>query len=313
MFRSLLVPLDGSAFSEHALPFALGIAQRAGAAVQLLHVHVPLVQITGISALDSGPDEKVKEQEWAYLDRTVSRWQAAAPEVRMSSDLLEGFAPDVLREQMSGKTDLVVMTTHGRGPLSRFWLGSVADALMRTTSVPLLLLRPSEQLPAIALAPPFQHMMIPLDGSELAEQVLEPALQLGRLTEARYTLLRVVKPVVMLDPNLGWPATAGTSDTLTRQVFDEAQAYLDRIAGRLRKQGLSVQAHAVLESHPAEAILQETREADVIALATHGSGGLRRLFLGSVADKVLRGGTTPMLVCRPQHEIIEAAAGSQTR
>ena len=66
MCRSLLVPLDGSPFSEHALPFALGIANRAGAAVQLVHVHVPLVYATGIDVLDQGADERVKEQEWAY-------------------------------------------------------------------------------------------------------------------------------------------------------------------------------------------------------------------------------------------------------
>jgi nucleotide-binding universal stress UspA family protein len=302
MFRSLLVPLDGSPFSEHALPFALGIAKRADAAVQLIHVHVPLVYVTGISALDSGADERVKEREWVYLDRMLDRWQAAAPQVRLSNALLEGFAPDVLREQMSGKADLVVMATHGRGPASRFWLGSVADALVRTATVPLLLLRPGEKPAPVALAPPFRHMMIPLDGSELAEQVLEPALQFGRLMEASYTLLRVVKPVVMLDPNLGWPAMSSSIEMLTQQALDDAQGYLDRIAKRLSEQGLNVQTRTVLHEHPAEAILQESREADVIGLATHGRSGLPRLLLGSVADKVLRGGTIPMLVCRPRIE-----------
>jgi nucleotide-binding universal stress UspA family protein len=147
---------------------------------------------------------------------------------------------------MSGKTDLVVMATHGLGPLSRFWLGSVADALVRTAIVPLLLLRLSEQPPSVAIAPPFRHVMIPLDGSDLAEQALEPALQLGRLMEADYTLLRVVKPVVTLDPHLEWPALTGTNETMTRQAIDEAQAYLDRIAERLRGQGLTVKPRPCL-------------------------------------------------------------------
>jgi nucleotide-binding universal stress UspA family protein len=295
MFRSLLVPLDGSPFGEHALPFAVGIAKRAGATVQLLHVHVPLVYATGISILDSGADEQAKDEEWAYLDRMVRRWTIAAPEVRISTALLEGFPPDVLREQMS-KADLVLMATHGRGPASRFWLGSVADALVRTAAVPLLLLRPSEQPPPVTIASPFRHLMIPLDGSDLAEQVLEPTMQLGRLMGASYTLLRVVKP------DLGWPAMTFLNETQTRRALDEAQTYLHRIAERLRGEGLTVQTHAVLHTHPAEAILEETHEqgADLLALATHGRGGLRRLLLGSVADKVLRGGTTPMLVCRPQ-------------
>jgi nucleotide-binding universal stress UspA family protein len=302
MFHSLLVPLDGSPFSEHALPFALGIAKRAGAAVQLVHVHVPLVHITGIDVLDSSADERVKEQEWAYLDRMVRRWQAAAPEVRLSSALLEGFAPDVLREQMNGPADLVVMATHGRGPASRFWLGSVADALVRTATVPVLLLRPGEQPPPVAPAHPFRHMMISLDGSELAEQALEPALQLGRLMECSYTLLRAVHPVLMVDPNFGWPAMTGTNELLTGQAMNEAEAYLDRIAKRLGELGLNVRTRIVLHTSPADAILEEAGEADVIGLATHGRGGFRRLLLGSVADKVLRGGTTPMLVCRPRIE-----------
>jgi nucleotide-binding universal stress UspA family protein len=195
-----------------------------------------------------------------------------------------------------------VMTTNAHGPMSRFWLGSVTDALVRTASVPLLLLHPSEKPPAVGLAPPFQHMMILLDGSELAEQVLEPALRLGRLTDARYTLLRVVKPIATFSSNLGWPSMSETGDELTRKARDEAQAYLDGVAQRLRGQGLSVETRTVIDGHPVEAILEQTREADVIGLATRGHGGIRRLLLGSVADKVLRGSTTPMLVCRPQAE-----------
>ncbi len=149
MYRSLLVPLAGSSFGEHALPFAVGIARRANAAVQLLHVHTPLVHATGIAILDSGSDERAKDQEWTYLDKMVRRWTIVAPEVRMSTVLLEGFPPEVLREQMIGETDLVVMATHGRGPASRFWMGSVADALVRTAAVPLLLLRLASNRPRL--------------------------------------------------------------------------------------------------------------------------------------------------------------------
>ena len=304
MFRSLLVPLDGSSFSENALPCALNIAKRSGAAVQLLHVHVPLLYTTGASAVDSGGDESVWKQERAYLDQTIARWQVAAPGVRMSSAVLEGLVPDALREQMSGKAELMVLTTHGRGPASRFWLGSAADDLVQTATVPMLVLRPSEQPPPLTISPPFHHMMITLDGSDLAEQAFGPALQLGRLMQTRYTLLRVVKPVVSLDPTTGWSATNDMNEPQARQQLDEAQAYLDRIAERLRGQGLTVQTRLTLHTRPADAILEETAKqgVDVIALATHGRGGLQRLLLGSVADEVLRGGTTPLLICRPQIE-----------
>lgn len=301
MIRSLLVPLDGSVFSEYALPFALGIAKRACAAVQLLQVHVPLDDYSVLPAPHSDPEERIKEQEWAYLDHIMHRWQLRVPDVKMSTLLLEGLPSEVLLEE-TRKADLVVMSTHGRGPASRFWLGSLADALVRAVAVPLMLLRPDEQPSSDALASPFHHLMIPLDGSDLAEQALKPALQLGRLMEAKYTLLRVVKPVIMLDPNPGWPAMTDLNEKMTRQTLDEAQGYLDRIAALLRGQGLTVQTRTVLHTHPAEAILQEAKEqrADLLSLATHGRGGIRRLLLGSVADKVLRGSSIPMLVCRPR-------------
>ena len=87
------------------------------------------------------------------------------------------------------------MTTHGRGPLTRFWLGSVADELVRRASVPLLLVRPHEGVPDLAQEPILQHLLIPLDGSELAEQVLEPAVALGTLMAADYSLLRIYGPL----------------------------------------------------------------------------------------------------------------------
>ena len=110
----------------------------------------PVVGATGFVVLDGPADEQIKEQEWGYLDRMVHRCETTVPEARVNSALLEGFPPDVLREQMSGEVDLVVMTTHGRGPASRFWLDSVADALVRSATIPLLLLRPCEQPPPSA-------------------------------------------------------------------------------------------------------------------------------------------------------------------
>jgi nucleotide-binding universal stress UspA family protein len=305
MLQSILVPLDGSLFSEHALPLALSIARRARASVQLVHVHVPVMHVTGISVLDSGADEKVKEQEWTYLDDASCRWAATAPDVPIRTVLQGGYTPDALREQVAeGKADLIVMTTHGRGRLSHLWLGSVTDALVRTCSVPLLVVRPIEKPPEVAIAPPFRQIMIALDGSPLAEQALKPALDLGRLMDSHFTLLRVVKPAVMMGYARDWPGEVKIDEHLTRQLAEDARNYLEAIAGRLREQGLAVQTHVTLEGQPALAILEESRlqKADLLSLATHGRSGLKRLLLGSVADKVLRSATLPVLLYRPPAE-----------
>jgi nucleotide-binding universal stress UspA family protein len=180
------------------------------------------------------------------------------------------------------------MTTHGRGPVSRFFLGSVADELLRRSPVPLLLTRSHERAPALIPEPVLRNVLIPLDGSALAEQVLGPALDLARLMASRCTLLRVVE---------AGPPPHGR----TEQAVAEAGAYLEHLAGWVREPALPVEARVVVAPHAAAAIIQEAQAqgSDLIALATHGRGGVRRMLLGSVADKVIRATTTPVLVYRP--------------
>jgi nucleotide-binding universal stress UspA family protein len=147
----------------------------------------------------------------------------------------------------------------------------------------------------------FQHVLIPLDGSTLAEGVLEPAVALGKLMQAEYTLLQTIEV-----PILGYaPAAqvAGLDDQILEQWRVEAQAYLDQVAEHMRAQGLAVRV-SVMVGQAAPAILDYARDhvVDVIAMATHGRGGAARMLLGSVADKVVRGAGAPVLLYRPPAE-----------
>jgi nucleotide-binding universal stress UspA family protein len=301
MYRSILVPLDGSAFGEQALLVAIHLARRSGASLHLVLVHTAFVHVESGLIYDDRVNRLLREQEQGYLEAVVKRWQAASP-VPVTWTLREGLVADGIFEQVAASSaDLIVMTTHGRGPLSRFWLGSVADNLVRRASIPVLLLRPQETAPDQAQELIFRHVLIPLDGSALAEQVLEPAVTLGQLLGADLTLLRIVKPVlfaghdptVLRDPAVGQPAT--------EQLEAEARAYLAGVAERLRAQALPVQTRVIVNTQPAAAILEQSLEplGGIIALETHGRGGLTRALLGSVADKVVRGTTIPVLVCRP--------------
>ncbi len=295
MYRSLMVPLDGSPFAEHALPFAASIARRTGAALQIVQAHVPVASLYSGSELvaDLTLDSTIRENETAYLDGVAKRLTEAVP-VRVSRTLVDGMVADALHEQaLAAAADLVVMATHGRGPFSRFWLGSVADALVRRLPMPILLVRPRDETPNLAAEIPVRRVLIPLDGSDLAEQILRPATELGSLTQAEYTLLRVVEPFLPPPHQLPGP--------LFDQLAREAQTYLDGVAGRLREQSLRVETRVVINRFAAAAILEEARvhTADLIALGTHGRGGLARLLLGSVADKVIRGAVTPVFVYRP--------------
>jgi nucleotide-binding universal stress UspA family protein len=303
MYRSLLVPLDGSAFGEQALPFALSIARRAGAAVQLVHVHVPLapLYVESVPTFDPTLDATARDQESTYLETLVKRL-AKSTSVPVTGKLLEGPVADAIHEYALGQgTDLVVLTTHGRGRVSRFWLGSVTDELVRRLPMPLLLVHPQETAPDLATEPVLKHVVIPLDGSEFAEQILTPATALGGLMQAEYTLLRVVQPMMLVGYD---PSGFGLGSIPTpplEQTQREAALYLDRVAERLRGQSLRVQTRVLTHAQPAVAILEAARAQNLglIALETHGHRGLTRMLLGSVADKVVRGAVTPVLIHRP--------------
>jgi nucleotide-binding universal stress UspA family protein len=151
-------------------------------------------------------------------------------------------------------------------------------------------------------------VLIPLDGSPLAEQAVEPAVALGGLTQADFTLVQAVEPEVLIGDDLGGfgTVTAGLADL--EQMEEQARGYLEGVARRLRARSLRVRTSVVTGKHPVAAILQGAREhgADLIALATHGYGGVTRLLLGSVADKVVRGAPTPVLVFRPAGPVQES-------
>jgi nucleotide-binding universal stress UspA family protein len=301
MFRSILVPLDGSTFGEHALPFALSIARRAGARLELVHVHEPLtIPDLPLPVLET-EDREARQRACDYLDDAVRRLSALSPgEVIRSLRL--GPAADRLCEFVAEEgIDLVVMATHGRGPLSRFWLGSVADELVRRMPAPLLLVRPQEGPPDLASEPVLRRILIPLDGSPFAEQILEPAVALGALLQADYRLLRVVPPVLIGGFDTPGARRTGTGGSIAELLETEARTYLKGVGERLQGQLSTVQMRVTLAWPPAVTILDDaqTHSIDLIALATHGRSGLARLLLGSVADKVLRGASVPVLLQRP--------------
>ncbi len=312
MYRTILVPVDGSPFGEAALPLALSLARRAGAMLQLVHVMLPMGTIYSEAPLyiDSNLEKELFEHErarhHAYLEKLAKKLGAMASVV-VKTTLLTGDIPAMLRNHAAEvKANLVVMTTHARGPLGRFWLGSVTDELIRKLTVPVLLVRPGEEVTAFEPEPAPRHVLIPLDGEPLAEQIIERAVEVGQLLEADYTLMRVIKPVLPMvytveGASMTQMARSLIEETgkIQEQIRQEAEAYLEKVARGMRDRGLKVDVAVEVEDKPALAILNLARTTDMVALCTHGRAGLTRMFLGSVADKVIRGGHVPVLVYRP--------------
>jgi nucleotide-binding universal stress UspA family protein len=304
MLDQILVTLDGSDFGQHALPFTKAIAEKTGAAVSISHVScceppTDLLQNTpfqyeGVSM--AAYEEKHAEQQRAYLAEQEEAMQADLPGNRISSALLEGYVTEALeRHAREIDAKLIVMTTHGRTGVSRAWLGSVADSLVRHSRFPLLVVRPLEDGKTFPSAR-FQHFLVPLDGSQTGEKILVPTVDLAKAMGARLTLLNVVSPHITVGARVS-PLPSGHLE----ERLEKSEAYLAGVVDRLRGEGLD--ASPKIESHfaPARAILKtaEAEGVDLIAIATHGYTGVKRAVLGSVTDKVLRAAKWPLLLERP--------------
>ncbi|HUE77566.1 MAG TPA: universal stress protein [Longimicrobiales bacterium] len=297
MSNAILVPVDGSSFAEHALPYALGIARRTAATlhVGLVHVryHLASPSYPLVAELEA-QDAAELERDRVYLDELVERLRPSG--VRVRPMLLHGqVVPSLTGFIEEHGIGLVVMTTHGRGGLQRAWLGSTADGLLRNVDIPLLLVRPSDGTREIGAGSDhvFRHVLAALDGGDTAEAALREAVELGVVGRAAVTLAHVVQPALTAFAPYVEP---GAADLEIRDLRLKR-----RLASLSREEWLwdrRIEVELELDYFPAQSLLEmaERRDADLIVLGTHGRGGLSRMILGSVADKVIRGTSRPVLV-----------------
>jgi nucleotide-binding universal stress UspA family protein len=302
VFNRVLVPLDRSSLAEQALGQAAAIARASHGGIDIVLVHEPL-QFAGYR--DGTLNDDMVEGERAYLESVAAELRSGAS-VPATHVVVRGAPAEMIcaRARETGAT-LVVMTSHGRTGVSRAWLGSVADAVVRCASIPVLMLRPIQKAgDRLAARHLFRRILVPLDGSRLGSDALEPAASLAQCSEAVVVLLRVVQPVPLITPfdvnqPFVYPPPIPDAEA-TEQVLHEVTRQLEEVARELRERsGVKVEAHVVVGGRVADDIIDFARghEIDVIAMSTRGRGA-SRLLLGSIADKLLRASALPMLLRR---------------
>lgn len=296
MYKEILVPLDGSAFAEAALPLAMALSKKTKANIHLVTVVEPLPAF----AYEEW-ESAAKEWSEEYIENVADRVRAGT-DAEVTTGTHTGHVVETLMaEAATRKADIVVMATHGRGTLSRAWLGSVADGFMREAQIPVLFVRPEEgEAPPTEAADDFETIFVPLDGSSLSESALEHAAEFGELFGSAYHLTRVVAyPVDIASPYL--PTTVQLNQEILSEAKESAAEYLEAQADRMRRRGLRVTTSVAVDAQAGNGILLEADAVgcDLIAMATHGRKGVGRLVLGSAADKVLRGTHVPLLLYRP--------------
>jgi nucleotide-binding universal stress UspA family protein len=270
--QNLLIPLDGSYLAEEALQLAQPLTAKVAGQVRLLSVD-PDRRRAGTVLAHNGHDLET------YLSATVQ--QLGRVGVRAEFDIASGNVAETISTHAANQNmDLIVISTHGRSGVQRFLLGSVAGALMQQSPVPLLITRPGGMKATAAQGPvAFRRLMVTLDGSEAAENILPYITPLASAFDSEIILLSVPDGVDNEDKN------------------QYIKNYLEGMAASFTGEGLRAQP-VITGFELAQTIVEYgiTHKVDLIMMATHGRGGMERFMLGSVADRVVRQATCPVFL-----------------
>ena len=293
-YRKILLPLDGSPLAANVLEHINWLA-RPGAASLIL-----------VSAIDTWR-YAIPSQEFVMHDLVAGvrtgtaqyleevRQQFAQKGYQVTTQLVDGEPAQVILDVASEQgADLIAMSTHGRSGLARWTLGSVAERVLHGASVPIFLVRSSTKLVNHKL----QKILVPLDGSTVAEAALAQAEALARTNNAQILLLQVIQRLDERSQSLLF-RNAATAKEIFAEWRAGAESYLELIVDRLARAGVTAD-YRVTVDNPDQAICILTKgdNIDLVVMGTHGRSGVGRWVYGSVANQVLRGAHSPLLLVR---------------
>ena len=305
-FKKILVPLDGSPTAEAVIPYASKLARDFNSSITLLHV---------ASHKEEGPvntgfgfdDEVLIDPEVLIAERVREVACKLRGEGLTVKSIVAYGSPSERIVGFSQKNhyDLIAMSTRGLSGITRWVSGSIANRVLHSTRKPLLLVKPTSSNGTMKEKGRFWKILVPLDGSELAETVLPVVETLSVHMGCEVTLVRVVSSVSMAakvrEMVAAIPHNYSTAlDNIEKHRREIAGDYLNALKWELSIRGLTPEV-VVAEGDPAAKIidLSQDMEWPLIVMATHGRTGISRYVLGSVADRVLMGCSNPLLLMRP--------------
>ena len=300
MYTRLLVPLDGSKTAEKVLPYTRFIATKLKLPVELLEA-IDVVEIAKhlapekVHLLDRLVENRTKSSE-RYLKEVAG----TLPGANVKCTIEKGIAADVIIENSAAdKSTLVSLATHGRSGIERWLLGSVAEKVLRGAPNPMLLIRATDEAKTEGEAN-LRSVIVPLDGSELAEQVLPTVAEWAKELRLEIILFRTYTiPLSVLtdEPEGGY---GDADEQLINAMQDEAVAYLQKKTEALKKLEADKVDYNVKYGLAADEIISLGRKTpdSLIAMCTHGHSGVKRWVLGSVTETVVRHSNEPVLVIR---------------
>jgi nucleotide-binding universal stress UspA family protein len=300
MYEKIVVPLDGSELAEVALPYVEELASRLKTEVTLLQVISRAYHVyssgegTGRISYTDEEMRPLKARAGDYLKKVASRLEGKGINTR--TEVGVGIAADeIIKLADENSTGLVTMSTHGRSGVSRWALGSVADKVVRGTKQPVALIRAKGARPDVREKDILDKALVPLDGSKESEAVIPYIEELATKLGVEVTLLHMLAP----NDYIHSEAQLKQMESLRAPAKD----YIESVAAKLKQKGivaiakfseigLGVEAEEIIK-------LADETHVDLVAMSTHGRSGIGRWVIGSIADRVLHEGNTPLLLVRP--------------
>jgi nucleotide-binding universal stress UspA family protein len=303
MYRRILVPLDGSKLAEQVLPYVGAFAAALGSTVELVRCIEP------VSPEMADPAhgillEKVTESFLAraneYLETVSQPLRRAGASVSHTSH--EGDPATIILEAAErDPTTLIAMSTHGRSGLTRWVLGSVTSKVLQVTKNPMLVIHPQEGGTATGRTK-LSHLVVPLDGSKVAEQILPHATAVAKALKLKIVLVRVTPAPADYYRYMEYPV--GRYQDFSKEVDEAGQQNLQDTEAKLLQQGIPQVERRLMHGQPAAAVVDVVKGVpeSLVAMTTHGRSGVGRWMLGSVADRVVRHTGSPVLLIRAREE-----------
>ena len=296
MYEKILVPLDGSELAQIALPYAEKLAKALGSQIILIYV-------------SESDDDRNQHMHQFYLQQMAEAAQRDAERfqdrqgvgtIKVDSVMIVGDPAEAIVEY-ADKQDigLIVMTTHGRSGIKRWAMGSVADKVLRSTKQPIALIRAKGARPdMLGERTILSKILVTLDGSKESEAVIPYVEELASKLQAEVILLQVIAPDYHIYA-AGGPEYGVYAEQQIESMKKFTRDYLEAIIAGLKQKEVSAKAEIMLGT-AAETIINFADQANVslVAMTTHGRSGVTRWAIGSVAERVLRAGNTPLLLVR---------------
>ena len=320
MFDPILVPLDGSQLAECVLPHSVAIASSFGAEITLLRMLEKNQAGTSAQLFDLLNWQINKTKATVYMEKTRSRLEDAR--IRARAEVLEGLVAEGITEYAQNEgIKLIILSSHGHTGLSKWGISSTAQKIILSAPTSVLIVRAYQhdiRVSALSEIPVYQRILVPLDGSQRAENVLPIVTQLAHFHKSQIHLVHVVQTPEMARQMPPVQEDIELSNRVVARNQEEAGRYLEQMKARSTLEGITVETHLLTSENAAVALHQlvEQEHIDMVALSAHGYSGNQQWPYGGMVNNFILYGKVPLLIVQDlpaRQEMVPSVLASRER